>query len=68
MARYTVMTLLYRGKIREAEDSLNQLASKGAIDPGTEARYRFLLKQAYQYEAQAKAPGAENPGENVPQP
>ncbi len=51
------MTLLYRGKIREAEESLNQLVSTHAIDPNTEARYRHLLKQARQYEAaQPSAP------------
>ncbi len=45
-ARYHVVTLLYRGKIAEAELALNQFVSAGTIGTNAETFYRDLLTAA----------------------
>jgi hypothetical protein len=48
-ARYHVVTLLYHGKINEAEQALDGFVNDGTISKENEAFYRFLLNGAHQF-------------------
>jgi hypothetical protein len=46
-ARYRVVTLLYLGKVHEAEVALDGFVKDGTISGKNEAFYRFLLEGAH---------------------
>jgi hypothetical protein len=48
-ARYQVVTLLYLGKVHEAELALDSYVNDGTISRKNEAFYRFLLEGAHRY-------------------
>ena len=48
-ARYHVVTLLYHGKVQEAESALEAFVNNGTISEENEAFYRFLLDAANRY-------------------
>jgi len=58
-ARYCVVQLLYRGKIREAEQALENLTKEGALSRENEAFYRSLIKGAREHVAQTGAGAAQ---------
>lgn len=51
-ARYHVVTLLYHGKLEEAESALAAFVNSGIISEENEAFYRFLLDAAHRYAAE----------------
>jgi hypothetical protein len=54
-ARYKVVTLLYVGKIQEAEVALDAFVNDGTISQKHEAFYRFLVAGARRYAADLDA-------------
>src|SRR6202012_6064682 len=48
-ARYCVVQLLYRGKVKEAEQALDNLVKEGALSRQNEAFYRALIKGAHEH-------------------
>ena len=48
-ARYQVVTLLYLGKVHEAEVALDAYINNRVISKKNEAFYRFLLEGAHRY-------------------
>jgi transcription termination factor NusB len=54
-ARYKVVTLLYTGKIQEAESALDNFVRNGTISEKNEAFYRSLVAEASRHAAELDA-------------